>query len=167
MKKSIIVFVALVSVVTAACGSSETSLPTSPSAPTSPAPAPVPAPAPAPVPVPVPAPGPGSPFTQSISGSADRFEHAFHDFTAPRAGTATITVSWASGRDDLDLALSEATCRIDEVNCPTIAEAPDTAQVDGTSEQLSAELTEGQTVRIWVSNFRPRVTSYTVRIEIR
>jgi hypothetical protein len=157
MKKSLIAFAVLVTLGATACGGDTgPSSPTSPSSPVSPAPAPPPPPPPA-----------SGPFTQTISGAADRFEHAFHDFTAPRAGTATITVSWASGRDDLDLALSAATCRIDEVGCPTIAEALDTAQVDGTSEQVSTELTEGQAVRIWVSNFRPRLTSYTVRIEIQ
>lgn len=76
----------------------------------------------------------------------------------------TVKLRWADGRDDFDLVLSEGTCRIDEVGCPEIAES---IQDSGTLEQVSAEVSEGQVLRIWALNGSPRPVAYTIEIDIR
>jgi hypothetical protein len=170
--------------VTIACGGSPTApspadsvaVPASPPAPApspapTPAPAPVPSPSPTPTPVPspdpspTPAPTPGqTPFTQTISETADRFENAFHQLTVPRSGMLAVKLRWSDGRDDLDLTVSEGTCRVDEVGCPAIAESIVSA---GTLEQLSVAVTQGQVLRIWALNGSPRPVAYTIEIDIR
>ena len=150
MNKSLIVIVALLAITTTACGDSRGSSPTAPS-PSSPVPSPAPTPAP-------------TPFTQTINGTADRFENAFHQLIVPRSGTLTVRLRWATGADDLDLVVSEGTCRVDEDGCPGLAES---IQGSGSLEQVSIGATAGQTLRFWALNGSPRAVAYTLEIDIR
>lgn len=179
MKKSVIVLLGILTLGAAACSSSadKSPTPTAPSPSPAPAPAPTPAPtptpvptpAPAPTPTPVPPPAPGPaptppPFTQTITGTATRFENVFHALTVPRSGTLSVKLRWTDARDDLDLGLTPASCRIDESGCELIAES---AEGTGNLEQISTQVAAGRALRIWVANGALHTVSYTIEIDIR
>jgi hypothetical protein len=82
----------------------------------------------------------------------------------PRSGTLSVRLRWTDARDDLDLGLTPASCRIDESGCEIIA---DSLESTGNLEQISVPVTAGRALRIWVGNGAVHSVSYTIEIDIR
>jgi hypothetical protein len=184
MKKLVIASLAgFLTISAAACGGeSNSSLPTSPSPSGNPAPAPAPnpnpnpnpspSPSPSPSPDPTPAPAPAA-FTQTLTGTVGTEDGTaggpekwvvYHDMAAPRGGTATLTLTWSKASVDLDLVLTPTACNYPYLTCPQIAASEN---LHGTTEKITQTVQEGQTYRIWVSNFGYESLDYRIDIEIK
>ena len=109
------------------------------------------------------------PFNLTAGGSLGPSEYTIVPFTAPRAGTATIQVSW-SGNGNIDLYLTDQNCNAFPVNdaCP-IKSMSQTASAN--PEQITRTVTAGEQFKVWAAN-RPifdsqsNMLSYTVTVKI-
>jgi hypothetical protein len=165
MKTITIVLAGFLIAASAACGGGQG--PTSPT-PSTPAPVPTPTPIPVPTPTPIPAPTPSGPFAQTLTGIVRHGDGddwlAFHDFVAPRTGTASLTLTWPKGTVDLDLSLTPASCTyVYAKDCPLYIT---TNLTTGTTERVTWQMTAGETYRIWVSNFGYEDQAYRIDIEL-
>jgi hypothetical protein len=142
-----------------------------------PTPAPAPVPTPDPAPVPAPAPTPPAPFTQTLTGTVgiddiEGFEIKegdwinIHDFTAPRDGTAAITLTWTNATVNLDLLLSDTSCTY-VYHKPCEPYAASESKKGVVVERVSKEMKAGEVYRVWVSNFGEQPQPYRVEIDIR
>jgi hypothetical protein len=150
-----------------------TPTPTPPPTPTptpTPVPDPTPVPTPTPDPVPTPAPSPEPAFTQTFTGTAPHGSvyWTYHQFVAPRSGTATLTLTWADGSVDLDMSLTAGYCTdflgYDGGGCPRYGLGE---SVGGTSEQFSSAMAAGESYRIWIMNVAEVDQAYRVDVEIK
>jgi hypothetical protein len=90
--------------------------------------------------------------------------YVFHDFVAPRDGTATLTLTWANGAVDLDLSLTNAGCGYAYAKDCTLFVT--TNNTTGTSEKVSREMRAGESYRIWVANFGTVDQPYRIDLSI-
>jgi hypothetical protein len=107
-----------------------------------------------------------STFNQTINGSVSTFTYTSHAFTAPRAGTMTIALTWQAGTDrDLDLYLTDGNCAdfYGVTPCVTLAES---FASSGTSETVTFPAQVGRQFQIWVDSFSTTNHSYSLRITI-
>lgn len=176
MKKSVIVFVALVTLGAAACG--ETRGPSSPSSPSpaptptpapSPGPTPAPTPAPTPTPTPTPTPAPSGPFSQTFTGTVGHEDgdgwYTFHELVVPRDGTATFTLTWNNASVDLELVLTDPACTYPYAKSCTLYAETDNPK--STLERLTRTVKPGEVYRVWVTNFGYVDQVYRLDLDIR
>ena len=107
-----------------------------------------------------------SPFTQTINANLASFGYQAHDFTAPRAGTLTVLLTWPAGVSrDLDLYLTASSCAdiygLDP--CVFLAESILSA---GTSEVVSRPVQSGEALKIWVDSFSQSSHGYSLELTI-
>jgi hypothetical protein len=170
MKKSVIVFVALVTLSAAACGGDRgPSTPTSPSSPVPPAPAPAPTPTPAPGPAPTPTPPPSGPFSQTFTGTVGHEDgegwYTFHELAVPRDGAATFTLTWSNAAVDLELVLTDAACTYAYAKSCTLYAETDTPKT--TVERITRTVKAGELYRVWVTNFGDADQVYRLDVDVR
>lgn len=108
-----------------------------------------------------------SPFNQTINGTLASFGYQSHDFTAPRAGTMTVMLTWPSATArDLDLYLTETSCSDIYGLDPCVFLAESIAS-EGSSELVSRTVSSGDDLRIWVDSFSFSNHSYSLQISIQ
>ena len=137
----------------AACGSDNPVSPTSPSSQPSPATNPTPP--------------PSEPFKQTLSGTVGPRDQTFKLFVAPRSGTASMRLTWSNEANDLDFIMTAGSCPDiygPNANCPYLGASD---ELTGTLRTFTAQMTAGQSVKLWVDNFGHSAQAYTIEIEIK
>jgi hypothetical protein len=105
----------------------------------------------------------------TAGGNLAPSEYTIVPFTAPRAGTVTIQVSWG-GDGNVDMYLTDQNCSEFPLNnvCPLKSMAQ-TASAN--PEQITRTVTAGEQFKVWVAN-RPifithyNTLNYTVTVKI-
>jgi hypothetical protein len=103
-------------------------------------------------------------FNETTTGTVASLDVDGYDFTAPRSGLLTVTLTW-SGGNDLDLYLTDDSCLdpYDE-SCDYLDESD---AFTGNSETVSYSVDEGDDLRVWVDNFDEGSVNYTLKVNIR
>jgi hypothetical protein len=107
-----------------------------------------------------------SPVNQTINGSVAAFSQTSHTFTAMRAGSMRVTLTWQAAADrDLDLLLTESNCEslFGQPPCPILQESIASA---GSSETVTHVVQTGQQVKIWIDSYSVSNHSYSIQIVI-
>ena len=157
MKNSLrLTLTVLTLVAAAACGSDNSVTPTSPSSQP-----------PVTNPPPPPPPPTSEVYKQTLSGIVGARDETFNLFVAPRSGTASMRLTWNNEANDLDFIMTAGSCPDiygPNAGCPYLGAAD---ELTGTLRTITAEMTAGQSVKLWVDNFGFSVQAYTIEIEIK
>lgn len=92
----------------------------------------------------------------NFSGTVAIFATNSHSFTASKAGTITVKLTWSDGTVDLDLYATASTCTATD---PILSSNPNCALLassvasTGTQEQFTLTVTANQALTLWVDNF--------------
>jgi hypothetical protein len=80
------------------------------------------------------------------------------DVVMAQSGNYQGTLVWSDGTIDLDLYLTSAGCSYPPTGCLlSISDAS-----GGTTEQVNYGVSAGQAYRLWIDNFSPRTSSFTI-----
>jgi hypothetical protein len=105
------------------------------------------------------------PFTTTITGNVAAFAVARHAFTAPRAGSMRLTLTW-TGSADLDLYLAPSTCQnlFPLGQCGVLAESD---AATGNQEVVTRTVANGDNYAIFVDSFAATgANAYSIAVRI-
>ncbi len=110
--------------------------------------------------------GPTAPTTYSttVSGTVGSFGYSSHLITSPRAGTATVVLTWNSSAVDLDLIVTSSGCGSSTPSSCNY-EASSSASV-GTREQATFVVAANESFRVWIDSYALGTQSYTVSVTV-
>lgn len=102
----------------------------------------------------------GGESTQTLTGSVSAYGTASHSVEAARAGTLTVTLTWA-GPADLDLYLTPIDCtEYPPDGCLIMARSTASS---GNQEQIAWPAGASDRFKIWIDNFSPSLSAnYTI-----
>jgi hypothetical protein len=108
---------------------------------------------------------PASPsVSYSVDGSVLATYYQSRAVNITKSGTLTLTLTWPSSAVNLDLYLSESSCRgYPPTSCTVLASSKSTT---GTRESLSYNVTSGQTYIACVDSMSRSDSSYTLQLSI-
>jgi len=102
----------------------------------------------------------GGATTQTLTGNVSAYGTASHSVEAARAGTLTVTLTWA-GPADLDLYLTPIDCtEYPPDGCLIMVRSTASS---GNREQIEWPAAANERLKIWIDNFSPSLSAdYTI-----